>query len=206
MQTLDSYYKDRAVLGRATACAECRRKSSKQYRQQHKEYFRNYMIQNRLQLLEYRRSWYKQNHQKVAEYAARQKKRTEEISKNLLPDDKEYMQLIDEQEHCCQITGATDDIQLDHILPLVKGNWGNTKGNLMYLSAPLNRSKNSSNVFDWLEQMDQERLDYLLPEDCKMTVEQFRQKYLEVLERKAAEKGLSLTEYREGYGKEYQSK
>lgn len=205
MQTLDSYYKDRAVLGRATSCAECRRKSSKQYRQSHKEYFRNYMVQNRLQLLDYRRQWYKQNQQKIAEYAARQKRRAEEISKKLLPDDKKYMQKIEDQEHYCQITGVAEDVQLDHILPLVKGSWGNTEGNLMYLYAPLNKSKNSNNVFDWLEQMDQERLDYLLPDDCKMTVEQFQQKYLSVLERKAAEKGLSLAHYKEWYTKEYQS-
>lgn len=122
---------------------------------------------------------------------------------NCLPDQPEYMTTISKLTYC-EITGETERLELDHIMPVTKGNWGNTASNLMKLSQSLNSSKGNKNIFDWLHDMEQERLDYLL--DQHMTVEQFRQKFEQVLTVKASEKGLSFTEYKEQYIEEYNRK
>lgn len=73
----------------------------------------------------------------------------------------------------------------------------------MWLYGSLNTSKSSSNVFDWLEDMEQERLDYLLPESVTMTIEGFKEKLLIALTAKAAELGMTLEQYKQKYTDEY---
>ena len=135
-------------------------------------------------------------------YSARTLAKRREALANSLPEDKQYKSEI-EQQSVCAITGITVNLELDHVMPLAAGNWGNSKGNLMKLYQPLNSSKNDSNIFQWMEQMEQERLNYLLPEGLEMTVEQFKQKVLEALTVKADELGLTLEQYKQKYNEEY---
>ncbi len=186
------------MFSRTTSCASCRKVFNKSYRAANKEYFRNYQLEHREQLLIYRRKWIKENKLKVQVYAANNAIKRQKSLDNCLPDEPEYIAVI-EANPCCVITGSTVDVELDHILPVTAGNWGNTRGNLMWLYKPLNTSKNSTNVFTWIEQMDQKRLNYLLPESFEITVIEFRKKILHLLNEKAAEKGQSFEQYKEEY-------
>lgn len=117
-----------------------------------------------------------------------------------------WTQLYIEQIHQvkkCVITGVTEELALDHVMPIAVGYWGNSKGNLMWLYSRLNTSKGSANVFQWMEEMEQERLDYLLPESVTMTIEEFKEKLLLALTAKAEELDLSLEQYKQKYNEEY---
>lgn len=203
VKTLNDFYVDRAgTVNRASACAECRRASNREYRESHKEYFRNYQLENRERLSAYIQQWNQSNADKLAVYSARHLKKRQEAMASCMQDDTAYKKQVTQLAYC-EITGATVNLELDHIMPVTRGRWGNTRGNLLRLYHTLNSSKSDSNVFDWLEQMEQERLDYLLPDGIQMTVEQFRQRFTEVLTSKAVEKGLSLEQYKLHYNKEY---
>lgn len=68
----------------------------------------------------------------------------------------------------CAISGATDDITLDHFIPLWTGHGGSYKGNLYPLSGTLNYSKQHVNPFKWVErdyikkEIEPEKWDTLL--------------------------------------------
>lgn len=201
MQTLDSYYNDKTgILGRATACAECRRVSSKQFRADNSDYYRKYQLAHREHLVAYQKQWALDNADRSQSYTARSQAKRQLALANCLPDNTDYLQQVTATNYC-EITGVTTELELDHIMPITKGNWGNTEGNLMKLSQSLNSSKGNKNVFSWIAEMEQERLEYLIDESW--TVEQFGHKFEQVLTVKAAEKGLSFTEYKEQYEEEY---
>lgn len=48
----------------------------------------------------------------------------------------------------CVLTGATEDVTLDHVIPLKYG--GRTAiGNMIPIARGLNASKGNANIFDW---------------------------------------------------------
>ena len=203
MYTLDDFYTDRnALFNKTTSCKYCRSERDKQFRQDNPSYYRRYFIDNRDKLLASVRQWARNNTDKVHLYAARHAERRKEALMRCYPDDKEYMKLINSEPKCV-ITGTTDGISLDHILPVTRGRWGNNRGNLMWLSELLNISKGSKNVFEWMDSMEQEILDALLPEGHQMPVEEFRLRLTVALSQKAAEMDLSLAEYEELYHSDY---
>lgn len=51
--------------------------------------------------------------------------------------------------------------------------------------------------------MEQERLDYLLPESVSLTIAEYKEKMLQVLTVKAEELGLTLEQYKQKYNDEY---
>lgn len=206
MLTLDSFYRDKTgVLNRVSSCAVCRREFNRKYREEHRDYFQEYSQKHRARLWKYHRKWKSQNTDRLQLYSAKYVKRRKEALDNCLPENKEYMQQMEQGSHCCEITGVSTNTQLDHIMPVTHGQWGNNSGNLMWLYGMLNTSKNQANVFVWLDRMTQERLNYLLPECTDMTVDQFRQKYVEVLQRKATERGLTFDQFKEQYMAEYET-
>lgn len=185
-----------------SSCANCRKETNRKFREENKDYFRNYQLENREQITRMVKEWNQNNTDKLQMYSVKAlAKRREALAKSL-PEDKQYMKEIDQQEYCC-ITGVSSNLEVDHVMPLSKGYWGNSRGNLMKLYQPLNSSKHDSNVFNWIEQMEQERLNYLLPEGIEMTVDQFRHKVIEVLRLKAEEKGLTFEQFKQKYEQEY---
>lgn len=114
--------------------------------------------------------------------------------------DTEYLTSFLAQNHICPITGYFP-AQVEHILPVSKGNWGNTPKNLMYLHPKLNSSKNDKNVFDWLDSISEDKLYYLTGKVWDLG--EFKQRYLEELARIAKEQGMSLEEYKENYCTDY---
>lgn len=203
MYTLDEFYKDKYNLfSRTFTCKHCRAAVGKRFRQQNPKYYRRYLIENRERTLEDSRRWLQNNPEKAAIYGSRLALKRQQALENSLPDDAEYMQSINDNKFCV-ITGVSTDITLDHIMPLSAGYWGNSKGNLMWLYKSLNISKGSNNVFDWIADMEQERLDYLLPESVSMSISEFQQRMTHILTDKAAELGLTFEQYKKKYNAEY---
>lgn len=203
MYTLDEFYKDKYNLfNRTFTCKYCRAEVGKKFREANPKYYRSYLIKNRGRVLEDSRKWYHRNPDKVAAYVSKQNIKRQESLKQCLPDDPSYIEEISADKKCA-ITGVTEGIELDHVMPLAAGNWGNSIGNLMWLYGSLNTSKSSSNVFDWLEDMEQERLDYLLPGSVSLTIAEFKEKMLQVLTVKAEELGMTLEQYKQKYNDEY---
>lgn len=159
-------------------------------------------MENRQQIAILVKDWSSRNADKIAIYSARTLAKRQQALSECLPENKQYMKEVEQIKHC-EITGVTVTVETDHIMPISKGRWGNTEGNLLRLYQPLNSSKGNANVFDWIDQMEQERLNYLLPKGIEMTTEQFRQKVLNVLAVKAEEKGLTLEQYKQEYIEEY---
>lgn len=126
------------------------------------------------------------------------KRRIERV--NAGDTDTQYLTRFLAQKSICPITGYSP-AHVEHIMPVSKGDWGNTSKNLMYLHPKLNISKNDKNVFDWLDSITEDKLFYLTGE--KWSVGVFKQKYLEVLSIIAKEQGLNLQEYKEAYYKDY---
>jgi hypothetical protein len=54
----------------------------------------------------------------------------------------------------CAITGAMEDIVLDHLIPLSWGSYGNEQGNLIPVSSTFNKIKRSRSIFDVIEEQD----------------------------------------------------
>ena len=203
MYTLDEFYKDKYNLfNRTFTCKHCRAEVGRRFRQDNPKYYRRYLIENRERTLADSRRWYRNNPVKAAVYYSRKAERRQLALQNSLPDDKEYLTAFN-SDKTCVLTGVSVDTALDHVMPVAVGTWGNTKGNLMWLYSRLNNSKGSANVFEWAADMEQERLDYLLPESVTMTTEEFRGKVAAALTVKAEELGLTFEQFKQKYNEEY---
>lgn len=83
----------------------------------------------------------------------------------------------------CALTGETNNLTLDHAIPIAVGHGGTTKENCYPLRGDLNSSKCDRNIFEWFEanrqrfELSQERFDKLiewLASANAMTVEEYR--------------------------------
>lgn len=201
--TLDDFYNDKSQLfNKTTSCKHCRAERGKQFRQDNPLYYRRYWLNSRERMQQSALAWRRNNPESIAVSVARNHRKRQEAMERCYPDDTEYLETVNQQK-VCVITGLTEGIALDHVLPVTKGRWGNNRGNLLWLSEPLNTSKHNRSVFDWAESMEQERLDYLLPEGIQMSVEEFQQKMTLALTVKAGELGLTLEQYKQKYNEEY---
>lgn len=203
MYTLDEFYRDKySLFNRTFTCKHCRAEVGQQFRKNNPKYYRRYLIDNRERAMERSKQWSESNPDKVSLYFSRNSGKRQEYLRNCFTDDTAYMEEITVDKSCA-ITGLTEDIALDHVMPVAVGRWGNTRGNLLWLTRKLNISKHSRNVFEWAEEMEQERLDYLLPETVNMTVGEFKKRLYEALTDKAAELDMTLETYKQEYDKEY---
>jgi 5-methylcytosine-specific restriction endonuclease McrA len=73
----------------------------------------------------------------MRDYMAKRRQQTRDVSPAL------RIQILKRDGHACTSCGATDDLEIDHILP-VKGGGGNDPENLQVLCAPCNRAKRDS--------------------------------------------------------------
>lgn len=203
LYTMNDFYNDRyALFGKTSSCKHCRAVRWEQFKEENPQYYRRYWLSSREKLMQANKDWIAANPEKHSRHVVRNQQKRKEALARCYPDDVDYLKRVQEQK-VCVVTGLTEGIELDHVLPIKQGRWGNTIGNLMWLSEQLNISKGSKNVFEWSESMEQERLDYLLPEGMQMTVEEFQHKMTLALTVKAEELGLSLDQYKQKYNEEY---
>lgn len=60
-------------------------------------------------------------------------------------------QILADFNYACSLTGSTENVQLDHFIPVHTGHGGKTLGNMIPLTASLNYSKNGKNQFEWIK-------------------------------------------------------
>jgi hypothetical protein len=84
----------------------------------------------------------------------------------------------------CAITGEAGEIYYDHVIPLAWGCVGNEQGNLIPMSATLNRVKRSRSIFEFVEELDRKAKHRF---------------YAEVLPFVARENDMTVEEYTEFY-------
>lgn len=65
--------------------------------------------------------------------------------------DEQYERTLKEFNQSCAISGETEDITIDHFIPLWTGHGGTHIGNVYPLSASLNYSKQNRNPFEWIK-------------------------------------------------------
>lgn len=86
----------------------------------------------------------------------------------------------------CAITGEAGEVYFDHVIPLAWGCVGNEQGNLIPMSATLNRIKRSRSIFEFVEELDPKARHRF---------------YAEVLPFIAGENDMTVEEYTEFYKK-----
>jgi len=163
MKITGDFNKNKNKLGGVDPkCKSCRRKYCEDNREYFAEHARKYYEDNRARLAELGRKHYEANRAKVVERvrnyqienphvgsAARHRRRAR---KSLLPDTltKEQLEEITDRFHGgCALTGCTDGIHLDHVIPVSVGHGGTTSQNMIPLRADLNISKQARCIFDW---------------------------------------------------------
>lgn len=125
---------------------------------------------------EYNKKYAKHNKDKIRLKTQRYRARKKELADTLTS---EQVLLLG---HHCVLTGDTNDIQLDHVIPLATGHGGTSYENIIPLSAELNQSKRDSNIFEWALN-NHERFNF--------TVELFNEVMTEV----ATRNDMTLEEY-----------
>jgi hypothetical protein len=165
------------------------------YREENRSRLEKHREENREKISEYMAKYRKENKSKI--YEREVKYRKENPDKNFikahrrlarklaLPDD-----LTSEQKvaisirfnDACALTGDSESVHFDHVIPLASGHGGTIYGNMIPLRADLNYSKNDSNIFEWFDinknrlNLPQERFDTLiayLAEINGMTVNEY---------------------------------
>jgi hypothetical protein len=114
-----------------------------------KEYSRTYAVENREKIREIVNRWCAKNREVTILYQQQRRAR-----KKRLPDDFTLEQRNDVLEYFkngCALTGDTEDVHFDHVIPISIGHGGTTYGNMIPLRADLNRSKHNTNIFEWFE-------------------------------------------------------
>jgi hypothetical protein len=139
-------YKD----GHQYVCRECKRAYNQRTKEQRAEWKRGYRAANLDKVKAYNNAYnaqYKREHPEIVRRHA-QKRRALEISQaGIMPLRLEEF-LDNFYGHYCFKCGATEDIQLDHIVPLSKGGL-HCVNNVQWLCAYCNNVKGNRNSVDY---------------------------------------------------------
>ncbi|MDM5229356.1 hypothetical protein QUF73_24910 [Cytobacillus sp. NJ13] len=164
------------------------------------EYHKQYYLENVETYRERNSQWIKENKKRFRELTRKsgnkwRKNNPEKVNtlnqkrkakQKALPHDwtqKEREETLQYFGGCC-LTGATESIHFDHVIPLATGHGGTVFENMVPLRADLNLSKRDSNLFLWFEDnkerfdLSQDRFDSLieyLSDLNGMTPEQYRE-------------------------------
>lgn len=129
--------------------AEEAREYARQYRQENasrvREYNRQYYEDNREKMLERVRQWKLDNPEKHRESERRRRARLNECQLGVV-DEEAIRKRCGE---CCFYCGSSDDLTLDHIVPISSGGTHCTD-NLVVACRSCNGSKGSREIMDWL--------------------------------------------------------
>jgi hypothetical protein len=171
VKTVEEYSKHKSGLGGSKSnCKACDHEKRCEYyeinRKKTAEDARNWQENNRERYTETARKWRKKNLDKRALNHQRRRAR-----KAALPDDFTTEQMTETLAYFnggCALTGATENIHWDHVVPLSTGFGGTTYGNMIPLRGDLNVSKSDGNIFDWFDRneerfgLDRSKFDALI--------------------------------------------
>lgn len=156
-------------------CAE----KSREWRDNNKGYF-----------TEYARTWRRDNPEKCTLHKNRRRARKKSLPDNFTI---EQMECTIDYFDGCALTGATNDLHWDHVIPLATGHGGTTYGNMIPLRGDLNISKKDANIFEWFEtnrqrfKLSEERFNRAInwvAEATGMSCEEYRKYVYECFENK----------------------
>jgi hypothetical protein len=83
----------------------------------------------------------------------------------------------------CALSGTTDDVTMDHFIPIEWGHGGEYIGNIFFLNRKLNASKSSKNPFNWIKSVSTSEI-------IDMSY------WSELVVRLAADNGLNITDFK----------
>lgn len=106
------------------------------------EYVRNRAIE-----VERAKEWKRQNPERVRAHKYNRRKRELAVVCEWGAD--KERQMYEYFEYSCALTGDSENITLDHFIPLMTGKGGTTIENMIPLRSDLNFSKNDRNPFEW---------------------------------------------------------
>jgi hypothetical protein len=132
---LNGYAKSKSGLGGVNSvCKDCRK---------------DYRLSTRETQAEYQRNYKSENKEKINFHSL--KRRT--FRKNLPFDftESQKNEIFRKFDSKCALSGRTDCIHWDHVIPLSTGHGGTIYGNMIPLQKYLNESKKDSNLFEWFE-------------------------------------------------------
>ncbi|MEH7248733.1 hypothetical protein V7114_18315 [Neobacillus niacini] len=172
------------ILGVLYDCNECRKGEKKRWRKENPEKTRAYnRSQERIKKnREHRKKWEEKNKEKVKKMKITRLNR-ETAASDTIPI-KEKTKTLKQYSYSCALTGTENNLQADHIIPLVTGHASNFFENILILKRDLNVSKNGRNIFDWAVQ-EHEHLGFTLT------------RFNEVMTEVALRSGMTLEEYKE---------
>lgn len=146
---------------------------------------REYRKENYAKLKEQNSAWQKENKHLVKAKLSRRKARLNRLPATLSKEDTN--RLLQQQENKCWITGDSNNLELEHFIPISWGVGGTTFKNCYFMNGSLNKSKNNSNPFEWIKTQPEEYqsnfYNKLIPELASrnnMTVGEFK-RYVEEL-------------------------
>ncbi|KAF3303620.1 hypothetical protein FPV24_00500 [Carnobacterium sp. PL24RED07] len=113
-------------------------------KKRHAEYLAEYnaIPENKKRKAESTAEWQRNNPDKVAKRNARRNAR----KRNLPSEDISSISF-----EKCVLTGATDNVHIEHMIPLDWGNGGTYPGNVYAMEGTANLSKGNRNPFEWYE-------------------------------------------------------
>jgi len=149
---------------------------------------REYVLNNKEIVLKRKKVEYRKNIDKYRAARLRRKARVRMLEHKFTDSDRNKI-LSDFNNSCC-LSGKSEDIHMDHVLPLSRGG-GTVVGNIIPLAGELNLSKNDRNLFTWFED-NEERLNLN------------RDKFNELIKYLAEKNNLTVEEYVIVYNKKYE--
>jgi hypothetical protein len=188
------FYNDKNTSdGKDTRCKSCKQKWREDNKQYFKEHYRNWYQKNRESRLEYNKKWRQENREYFLKWSKENsellmiKKQKRRARESLLPNDWTVEQKTKTWlyfNNSCALTGETDDVDADHIIPLSVGHVGTIYENMIPLRSCLNESKKDRNIFEWFSanrerfNLDEQRFNNLIEYLATLnglTFEEYRQ-------------------------------
>lgn len=143
-----------------------------------KVYSKKWYTNNPDKVRERNRTWYINNKDKAKLKYVIYRTRLASLPNTITP--KLYKELLEFQNGECVISGISENLHLEHFIPISWGVGGTTAENCYYMDGSLNSSKHNRNPFQWIqtqsEDYQQRFNDVLVPmmaERNGMTVEEF---------------------------------
>ena len=154
----------------------------RKWREENPEYIYKYQInyyaENTEQKKDYQKQYYQENKEKVYHHGRIRRTRMAALPSTLtLEQDRIILEI---QDYSCLLSGATENLHLEHFIPVAWGAGGTTFENCYYMEGTLNMSKGRKNPFEWIKYQPEEYQDNfnnkLVPELAarnNMTIEEF---------------------------------
>lgn len=130
--------------------AEHKRQYNRVNKEKIAEYWKKYRKTNKEKVTEFRKQYRQKNKERFRLYNSRRR-----TKKKILPNTlthEQWNQILEHFNGCCALTGSTEDIHIEHFIPIAWASEGGTTHKNCYpMSGALNSSKQDSNPYEWIK-------------------------------------------------------